>query len=96
MGCRAGFLRANSFSRETAIKIMKREELNYAQRVSDYLDRMTHALRELKPWQREEFEQWSVLPTSKRDSDWPGWVKYTNLRARPAPFVLVVLERRPA
>jgi hypothetical protein len=57
---------------------------------------MTDAFQELTPWQRDEFECWSVLPTSKRDSDWPGWVKYTNLRERPAAFVLVVLEKRPA
>ena len=40
--------------------------------------------------EQDAFIEWRARPTSKRDSDWPGWIKY--LGPRPGGVTLLSLE----
>ena len=69
-----------------------KEPRNHAERVYAYLVAMTEAYPTLPPDERQAFDNWRNLATSRRDSDWPGWVKYLG----PRPVNLEVVMERTA
>lgn len=62
---------------------------NHASRVYAYLVAMTELFPDLSMEEQNAFHQWRELPTSRRDSDWPGWAKYIG----PRPVNLQLMER---
>lgn len=71
---------------------MDRLKQNHADRIYAYLVAITELFPRLSVEEQEAFERWRALPTSRRDSDWPGWVKYLG----PRPVNLHVAQERSA
>lgn len=55
---------------------------SHADRLYAYLEAMTLLWPRLAEAEQQSFNAWRELPSSRRDSDWPGWARY--LGPRPA------------
>jgi hypothetical protein len=54
--------------------------MNHAMRLTKYLEAIADLFPKLSAEEQEEFERWRLLPSSRRNSDWPGWVRHLGPR----------------
>lgn len=65
--------------------------MSHAAQLTAYLEAIADLYPKLTEEEQQAFVEWRSLPTSKRNSDWPGWVKY--LGPRPGAPVLLEIRR---
>lgn len=67
---------------------------SYPERLAAYIDAITQLFPGLPVSEQQSFFAWRALPTSKRDSDWPGWGKF--LGSKPSRITTVLRMDRSA